>query len=211
MMENIENTRNTTQNTENAQEVPPHLRVDPIIDFLSKVVISDLLINDMAIQCQTLEGFKRYYRATDLFIIRDILTQVDIWEPEHDNPNYIAFRNLMKWFMYLIVTHPWWHRKLCYYNRMMGTNTHSSSYYRIQYHPAYIPGAHWSTDNQDKGPEEFNSEQMPGKDIYKWIDQNITNKIDVDNGIDDEEILNLENRKKVNPIRRKKKRRNFKK
>lgn len=193
-------------------EILSHLRTDPIIEFLTKVEISDALLNDMATQCQTLEGFKKFYRATDLFIIREILVQVDVWEPENDNPNYIAFRNLMKWFMYLIATHPWWHRKLCYYNRMMGVNTHSSSYYRLQYHPGYVPGDHWRNEDMDTKPEQFNSEQMPAKQMFDWIDKNVTDKLNNDEEIDDEDILKLSDKivtskQKTNPIKPRKKRR----
>jgi hypothetical protein len=185
------NTESEQPNMPNMDDVPPHLRIDPIIDFLSKVEISDQLINDMGEACKTLEGFQRFYRSTDLFILNDIKSQVEMWEPEPDNPNYIAFRNLMKWFMYLIATHPWWHRKLCLYNRMMGVNVHSSSYWRLQYHPAYIPGIHWHSENQDATPEQFNKEQMPDNEIYKWIDDNITDNEHLNDDINDEEILKV--------------------
>ena len=76
--------------------------------------------------------------------------------------------------MYVIATNPWWHRKLCYMNRMMGVNVNNTSYWHLQYHPSYIPGNHWN-ENMDMKPKEFNDSQVDQQSIYAWIDEELDN------------------------------------
>ncbi len=180
--------------------VPPRQPVsqDPIIDFLNRVQISDDFVKDIWESGKSFDSYQKYYKASDLFIILQMLNQVETWEPEPNNPDFIAFRTLMKWFIYLMGTNPWWHRKLAYYNRMMGTCMASTSYWKLTYHPGYIPGAHWKADNLSKTPEEFNKEIMSQEETYAWIDQNVTASCDHGLDFDDDDIINP---KKTNPIK----------
>ena len=159
-------------NTTSEQPTTPD--IDPIVKFLASVQIGDQILQELDSCGQSVEKYKKYYQATDLFILKEILGNVRTWESEPDNPNYKAFNNLIKWMMYLIATNPWWHRKLCYFNRMMGVNTSNTSYWHLQYHPNYIPGPHWN-DNMDQPVEEFNDSQMDQVGIYKWIDEELDN------------------------------------
>lgn len=150
--------------------VPP---IDPIVHFLSKVNIDDALLRDMDACTWDQQKYDHYFKACDLFIIRAIIGEVNTWEPHDPNDvNYKAFNVLMKWFMYLIATNPWWHRKLCYYNRMMGTNTNSTSYWHVQWHPSYVSGAKQVyIDELTKSPKQFNDECMDTQEMYGWIDE----------------------------------------
>ena len=151
-------------------DIPP---IDPIVDFLSRVQIGDELLHEMDGCTWDQAKYDKYFKACDLFIIRAIIGEVNTWE-EHDpeDPNYKAFNVLMKWFMYMIAVNPWWHRKLCYYNRMMGTNTNSTSYWHVQWHPSYVSGAkNIYKDNLSKSPREFNNEVMDTPEMYDWIDE----------------------------------------
>ena len=161
-----ENNNVNTESTETAQPV------DPIVDFLSRVSIGNDLINDLMSVGTSYEKYQKYYRATDLFVLKSIIDNVVTYEDDKDNPNFIAFNNLLKWMMYLIATNPWWHRKLCYFNRMMGVNINSTSYWHLQYHPYYIPGQNWN-DNLEQSPKEFNDSQMDQRQIYQWIDEQV--------------------------------------
>lgn len=146
--------------------------VDPIIEFLSNINVSDDILHELDACGSSQEKYEKYYRATDLFILKDILGNVRAWDQDPEDVNYKAFNNLIKWFMYLIAVNPWWHRKLCYYNRMMGANMNSASYWHLQYHPGYIPGTHWN-EGMDKSAKEFNDEQTNQKGIYEWIDEEV--------------------------------------
>lgn len=159
-------------NTTSEQPTTPD--IDPIVKFLASVQIGDQILQELDSCGQSVEKYKKYYQATDLFILKEILGNVRCYESEPDNPNFQAFNNLIKWMMYLIATNPWWHRKLCYFNRMMGVNTNNTSYWHLQYHPNYIPGPHWN-DNLEQPPEEFNNSQMDQAGIYKWIDEELDN------------------------------------
>lgn len=144
--------------------------VDPVVDILSRVDIPDTILQELDACSFDQEKYAKYYRASDLTIINIILGQIRQYEPEPDNVNFKAFNNLMKWIMYMVATNPWWHRKLCYYNRMMGVNTNNTSYWHLQYHPAYIPGNHWN-ESMEQTPKAFNDSQMNQKEIYAWIDK----------------------------------------
>lgn len=154
------------------KESGPIIQMDPIVDFLSKINVSDDILKELDCCSQTFDTYEKYHRATDLFVLKMILGNVKTWEAEPNNPNYKAFENLIKWMMYLIAVNPWWHRKLCYFNRMMGVNMNASSYWHLQYHPHYVPGQNWN-DNLDVTPKEFNDSQMDQKEIYKWIDEQL--------------------------------------
>jgi len=158
-----------TDEIENKQD---EVTIDPIVDFLSRVKIGDEILYELDSCGQSQEKYEKYYRATDLFILKEILGNVRCYESEPDNPNFKAFDNLIKWMMYVIATNPWWHRKLCYFNRMMGVNVNNTSYWHLQYHPAYIPGEHWNND-MDMKPKEFNDSQMNQREIYAWIDEEL--------------------------------------
>jgi len=149
-------------------------KLDLIVEFLNKVNIPDDILHELDSCGSDQVKYEKYFRATDLFIIKEILGNVRTWDPEPENPNYVAFNNLLKWFMYLIATNPWWHRKLCYYNRMMGVNTNNSSYWHLQFHPMYIPGDHWNKE-LDQAPKDFNDSQMTNDEIYRWIDEELEN------------------------------------
>lgn len=157
--------------------LPP---IDPIVDFLSKVNIDDGLLHEMDACSWDQARYDKYFKACDLFVIRAIIGEIMTWEPHDDNdPNYKAFIVLMKWFMYLIATNPWWHRKLCYYNRMMGTNTNSTSYWHLQWHPSYISGAkNVFQDDLNTPPKEFNDQCMDTQEMYEWIDEYLCDEED---------------------------------
>ena len=155
-------------------EEPQSPAIDPIVNFLSQITISDDVLKELDACAFDQEKYAKYFRATDLFIIKEILGNVKVYENEPDNPNFKAFSNLMKWMMYLIATDPWWHRKLCYFNRMMGVNVNNTSYWHLQYHPMYIPGDHWN-NNLEMPPAEFNDSQVDQQGIYAWIDEEIEN------------------------------------
>lgn len=190
------------------QAPPQQPEIDPIVNFLSRVEITDDFIREIQDSGKSFETYKKYYKASDIFIILNMLHQVDMWEPDPENPNYKAFRTLMKWFIYLMGTNPWWHRKLAYYNRMMGTCMSQTSYWKLTYHPGYIPGAHLKSDYLNKHPEEFNAELMNNQEIYQWVDKNVTDACDDGLDFNDDDLLNDDSTKKVNPIKPKKKRRN---
>ena len=160
-------------NNPNVDE-PNAKSTDPIVEFLSRVTIGDEILQELDSCGQSIEKYEKYFRATDLFVIKEILGNVRTYEDEPNDPNYIAFNNLMKWMMYVIATNPWWHRKLCYFNRMMGVNINSTSYWHLQYHPYYIPGQHWN-DNLDQPKKDFNDSQMSQQQIYQWIDNELEN------------------------------------
>lgn len=155
----------------NETATPPK-PVDPIMEFLSRVTIGDEILQELDSCGQSHEKYEKYYRATDLFVLKEILGNVRTYESQPHDENYLAFNNLIKWMMYKIATDPWWHRKLCYFNRMMGVNINSTSYWHLQYHPYYIPGQHWN-DNLDATPKEFNDSQMTQQQIYAWIDEEL--------------------------------------
>ena len=155
---------------EPVNEVPKH--IDPIIEMLSKITIGDEILHELDSCAQSQEKYEKYFRATDLFVLKEILGNVRTYESEPDSVDYKAFNNLIKWMMYVIATNPWWHRKLCYFNRMMGVNVNSTSYWHLNYHPYYIPGQHWN-ENLDQPKKEFNDSQMNQKQIYEWIDEEL--------------------------------------
>lgn len=169
MTENIDGNVNNVNGAPVNEQTP---QVDPIVDFLSRVSISDDILNELASHSKSFEKYQKYYRATDLFVLSSVLANVRTYEDEPTNPNFIAFDNLIKWMMYKIATDPWWHRKLCYFNRMMGVNVNSTSYWHLQYHPYYIPGQNWN-DNLEQSPKDFNDSQMDQKQIYQWIDEQL--------------------------------------
>ena len=158
--------------SENNNASQDEVVIDPIVNFLSKVQIGDEILHELDSCGQTQEKYEKYYRATDLFILKEILGNVRCYDAEPDNPNYKAFDNLIKWMMYVIATNPWWHRKLCYFIWMMGVNVNNTSYWHLQYHPAYIPGDHWNA-GMDMGAKEFNDSQMDQQGIYAWIDEEL--------------------------------------
>jgi len=155
-------------------EQPP---VDPIVEWLSKIQISDQILTELDSCTYDREKYEKYYRAADLFLIRNIIGTVRFTKGQDpEDINVKAFSNLMMWFMYKIAVDPWWHRKLCFYNRMMGVNCNSSSYWPIQFHPSYIPGNENWNDDMAKSPKDFNDEQVDRFEIYNWIDENINNE-----------------------------------
>lgn len=181
--------------------IPP---IDPVVDFLSRIQISDAIDVELSACGWDQEKYKKYFKATDLFILQAIKGNVRCWEPDPNNPNAVAFDNLIKWFMYMIATNPWWHRKLCYFNRMMGVNTHSTSYWYLQYHPSYIPSPEWNNlEELEKPPEQFNNELVNQHGIYDWIDEEME-------ALDREDVKGMSEPKpkKVNPTRSRKKPRN---
>lgn len=154
--------------------LPPQPPIDPIVEWLASLQISDQILKELDACTYDREKYEKYYRAADLFIIRDIIGMTRFTTNQDPNDkNVMAFSNLMMWFMYKIAVDPWWHRKLCFYNRIMGVNINSSSYWPLQFHPSYIAGNdHWN-DDMAKSPKDFNDEQMDRFEIYKWIDDNI--------------------------------------
>lgn len=153
----------------------PIPQIDPIVDFLSRVKIGDEILYELDSCAQSQEKYEKYFKATDLFVLHSILGNVRSYTKDDPNdPNYVAFNNLIKWMMIMIASNPWWHRKLCYFNRMMGVNMNSTSYWHLQYHPYYIPGQHWE-ENLDMPKKDFNDSQMTQEQIYAWIDNELEN------------------------------------
>lgn len=162
-------------------------RMDPMTIFLSRLDFPDVLVQELDACNWDQSKYDKYYRSTDLFIIRDILGNAMVWEQDQDSIYHRAFCNLMKWMMFMIATNNYWHRRLCYYNRMMGTNTHSTSYWKLQYHPAYIPGVEWNK-NLDQEPKGFNDGQKDLKGIYQWIEDQEDQMFEAENekGVNDD-------------------------
>lgn len=149
--------------------------VDIVVDFFSRLQIPDTIYQELDACAYDQEKYAKYYRSVDLIILRDIIGMSKLHskgEPLTD-VNERAFENLLKWMMYKIAIDPWWHKALCYYNRVMGTNVSATSYWPLLFHPAYIPHSTWN-DEMNKSPKDFNDEQVDRYEIYKWIDNNIT-------------------------------------
>jgi len=156
---------------ENNEQVP----IDPVTELLSRLNFPDILVNEIDACNWNQEKYEHYFTNVDLFIIRDILGNAMMNDDDQTSIYHLAFCNLMKWFMYMIATNNHWHRRLCYYNRMMGTNINAQSYWRVKFHPAYVPGPMWN-DDPNKTPSQFNSERMDLDQFYKWVD-NIEEKM----------------------------------
>jgi hypothetical protein len=156
------------------QDTIPQMPEDPVVDILSRIQISDQILQELDACTWSREKYEKYYQSVDLFLIRDVIGMTRYSNGQDPNDkNVLAFTNLMMWFMYKIATDPWWHRKLCFYNRLMGVNINSSSYWPLQFHPSYIPGnENWNADMLKK-PVDFNDEQVDRFKIYDWIDEQI--------------------------------------
>lgn len=169
MTEDTISDNNAIENEEELDPIKESVsKLDPIIEFLSRVEFKDVLIQQLIESGQNSELYSKFFKFPDILVYWDAYIVLGYDNPDSDSKDNQAFQTLIHWMMIKMATHPYWFQRIGWFNRFVAAHNNPSSYYPLKYSPFFLP-ANWKGMDGDWNAKQVNEEAKPGfEDIYAW-------------------------------------------